>query len=112
MKILGISEPDSDAGAALIQDGEILYAANEERFSRKKLHQGFPYKTIEWLLAESGWSLDSIDVIAIANPPFWEDRHEYYKNLKGAEDNPHYYGILEEYKKLPGCDSCVLTRSA
>lgn len=66
MNILGISEIDNDAGAALLVDGKVAFAANEERFSRVKAHRGFPTRTIEWILKASGLSLKEIDRIAIA----------------------------------------------
>ena len=50
MKILGISEIDNDAGAALFVDSELVAAANEERFSRVKQHDGFPTRAVEWML--------------------------------------------------------------
>ena len=73
MKILGISEIDNDAGAALLVDGQIVRAANEERFSRIKRHPGFPYRTIDWILKEIGIGLDEIDKVAIAK---WDDARE------------------------------------
>ena len=52
MKILGISCFYHDSGIALIEDGEILFAAQEERFSRLKQDARFPYKAIENMLKE------------------------------------------------------------
>ncbi|MBN1792144.1 carbamoyltransferase [Candidatus Woesearchaeota archaeon] len=66
MRILGISETDNDSGAALLIDGKIAFAANEERFSRVKRHRGFPYETIKWILKSSRLSLDDIDQFVIA----------------------------------------------
>ena len=42
MKVLGISPLDKDATVTLVEDGEIIYAAGEERFTRVKLQDGFP----------------------------------------------------------------------
>jgi carbamoyltransferase len=66
MYTLGISEIDNDAGAVLLEDAQVVCAANEERFSRRKQHQGFPHRTVEWILKYSNLSLDEIDAIAVA----------------------------------------------
>ncbi len=69
MRILGISEFDNDAAAALLIDGKIIAAASEERFSRIKQHAGFPYKAIRWILEYAKLNLDDIDLIAIGKQP-------------------------------------------
>ena len=65
MYILGISEIDNDAGAVLLQDGEVVCAANEERFSRIKQHPGFPHRAVDWILKSSGLTIHQIDAIAV-----------------------------------------------
>ena len=57
MYILGISAYYHDSGATLIKDEEILSAAQEERFTRKKHDAGFPTNAIKFCLAEEGISL-------------------------------------------------------
>ena len=54
MYILGISCFYHDAAAALIEDGKLVAAAMEERFSRKKHDNGFPHKAIEFCLKQAG----------------------------------------------------------
>jgi len=67
--ILGISCFYHDSAAALISDGEIVGAVQEERFSRKKFDNSFPRHSIEWLLAENGLSVDDLhSVIFYDNP--------------------------------------------
>jgi carbamoyltransferase len=68
MNILGISAYYHDSAAALVRDGEIIAAAQEERFSRKKHDAGFPAGAIEYCLAEGGIS-DEIDAIAFYDKP-------------------------------------------
>jgi len=63
MNILGISPLDKDATASIVQDGRILYAAGEERFSRIKQHEGFPYKSIEKGLELTGLQANEIDEV-------------------------------------------------
>ena len=52
MRILGISCYYHDAAAALIQDGMLIAAAEEERFSRVKHDHGFPFKAIQFCLTK------------------------------------------------------------
>ena len=70
MIILGISAYYHDSAAALIRDGEIVAAAQEERFSRKKQDARFPLSAIEYCLQEAGISLEEIDYIAFYDKPF------------------------------------------
>ncbi|PCJ89257.1 MAG: carbamoyltransferase [Thiotrichaceae bacterium] len=66
MKILGISPLDKDATVSIVEDGKILYAAGEERFTRVKQQDGFPHKALENALAYTNTSLDEIDHVAYA----------------------------------------------
>ena len=50
MYILGISSFYHDSGAALIKNGKILSAVQEERFTRKKHDAGYPYNAVEFIL--------------------------------------------------------------
>ena len=61
--ILGVSNGWT-AGATLMKDGEIVAAANEERFNRVKLYWGFPHKSIEYVLSAAGLTLKDVDHIA------------------------------------------------
>jgi len=54
MKILGISAFYHDSAAALISDGEIVAAAQEERFTRKKHDSGFPRQAVDFCLRQAG----------------------------------------------------------
>ncbi|MCI5055015.1 MAG: carbamoyltransferase [Flavobacteriales bacterium] len=69
MKILGISAFYHDSAAAIFVDGEILAAAQEERFTRKKHDQSFPKNAIAYCLDQSGLSLDELDAIAFYDKP-------------------------------------------
>ncbi len=63
MKVLGICNANN-SGAALIKDGNVIAAANEERFTREKLTRDFPLKSIEFVLRQGRVSLDEIDYFA------------------------------------------------
>ena len=67
--ILGISAYYHDAAAALLCDGEIVAAAQEERFTRKKHDAGFPRHAIQYCLQESGLSIVDLDSIVFYDKP-------------------------------------------
>ena len=70
MRILGISAFYHDSAAALVVDGEIVAAAQEERFTRKKHDAGFPRLALEYCLAEAGIRIDQVDLVAFYDKPF------------------------------------------
>ncbi|MFM1802361.1 MAG: Decarbamoylnovobiocin carbamoyltransferase [Planctomycetota bacterium] len=67
--ILGLSAFYHDSAAALIVDGKIIAAAQEERFSRKKHDPGFPALAVEYCLKEAGIDLDQVDYVAFYDKP-------------------------------------------
>jgi len=69
MVILGINAYHGDAAASLVVDGELVAAAEEERFNRKKHSAGFPYQAIRYCLEEAGIKPEHIDHIAIGRDP-------------------------------------------
>jgi carbamoyltransferase len=70
MRILGLSAFYHDSAAALLDDGRIVAAAQEERFTRKKHDSGFPRHAVEYCLAEAGIALDQVDYFAFYDKPF------------------------------------------
>ena len=70
INILGISAFYHDSAAALIQDGEIVAAAQEERFSRIKHDERFPQNAIKYVLEEGNVKLDQIDYVVFFEKPF------------------------------------------
>ena len=68
--ILGISAFYHDSAAALIVDGKIIAAAQEERFSRKKHDPRYPFHAVEFVLKESKLKLNEIDYITFYEKPF------------------------------------------
>ena len=69
MRILGISAFYHDSAAALLVDGELTAAAQEERFTRKKHDPGFPVEAIRYCLSEGRLNLDDLDQIAFFEKP-------------------------------------------
>jgi carbamoyltransferase len=70
MRVLGISAFYHDSAAALIEDGQILSAAQEERFTRRKHDAQLPQLAIEFCLGQTGVSLSDVDYIAFYDKPF------------------------------------------
>jgi carbamoyltransferase len=68
--ILGISAFYHDSAAALIVDGEIVAAAQEERFTRKKHDSSYPRNAIHYVLSEADLSLGQVNFIAFYDKPF------------------------------------------
>lgn len=68
--ILGISAFYHDSAAALIHDGAIVCAAQEERFTRKKHDPGFPSNAVTFCLEQAGISIDDLDGVAFYDKPF------------------------------------------
>jgi len=69
MNILGISAFYHDSAAALVRDGKIVAAAQEERFTRKKHDAGFPFNAVKYCLAEGGVGPDELDAVAFYDKP-------------------------------------------
>lgn len=70
MYVLGISAYYHDSAAALLHDGQIVAAAQEERFTRKKHDAGFPKNALEYCLQEAGIALGDVDYVAFYDKPF------------------------------------------
>lgn len=70
MRILGLSAFYHDSAAALVGDGLILAAAQEERFTRKKHDSGFPSHAIDYCLREASITLDDVDYVVFYDKPF------------------------------------------
>ena len=70
IRILGLSAYYHDSAAALIQDGEILRAVQEERFTRKKHDDRFPINAIKYCLKSTGISSKEIDYVVFYDKPF------------------------------------------
>ena len=70
MRILGVSAFYHDSAAALIEDGTVIAAAQEERFTRKKHDERFPENAITYCLEEAGIGLGDVDFVAFYDKPF------------------------------------------
>ncbi len=70
MKIIGLSAYYHDSAACLVIDGQVIAAAQEERFTRKKHDEGFPRYSIEYCLSEASLQVADIDYFVFYDKPF------------------------------------------
>ncbi len=70
MRVLGVSAFYHDSAAALIEDGRIVAAAQEERFTRRKHDASFPHLAIGYCLKVGGVALDEVDHVVFYDKPF------------------------------------------
>lgn len=83
MVVLGLSALYHDAAASIVIDGEIVAAAQEERFTRIKHDWHMPVNAIQYCLREAGIDKDCIDIVAFYdNPLYTLDR--FVKNVAAA----------------------------
>src|SRR5437763_4518129 len=66
MFILGINAYHGDAAAAIVRDGELIAAAEEERFNRKKHCAGFPIEAVKYCLEAAGCSIEEVEHVGVS----------------------------------------------
>ena len=86
MYILGISALYHDAAAALIKDGRIVAAAQEERFTRVKMDKSIPRNAIMYCLQEAGIEAEELDAVIYYDDPALT-LHRFTENVKAAGDD-------------------------
>lgn len=95
MIILGLNAFHGDSAAALLRDGKIIAAAEEERFVRIKHWAGFPERAVRYCLAEGGVSLADVDVIAVNRNP---SAHRLRKVLFSLRRRPSYAFVRDRLR--------------
>lgn len=93
MHILGISCFFHDASAVLLRDGEIVAAAEEERFTRKKHDYNFPEQAIQFCLAQGGIRAQDVDYVAFFEKPFVKFERLLFSILQTF---PHSRRVFQE----------------
>ena len=83
MRVLGISPLDKDSTVSFLDDGKVLFAASEERFTRNKLQDGFPSQAFQAGLEYTGMRPEDIDVVAY---PFFDWKKETQLFTKNIQD--------------------------
>src|ERR1700733_441832 len=92
MIILGLNAFHADSSAALVRDGALVAAAEEERFRRIKHWAGFPSEAIAYCLREAGLQLDDVDHIAINQ----NNRANLARKICFLVTNPPEMGLVLE----------------
>src|SRR6266404_3352051 len=70
MRVLGISAFYHDSAAAIVEEGRVVAAAQEERFTRKKFDASFRHRAVEYCLEAARSSLRDVDIITFYDKPF------------------------------------------
>lgn len=96
MNILGISAFYHDSAAAIVQNGKIVAAAQEERFTRIKQDPSFPTNAVKFCLEQSGLAIDELDAVVFYDKPFlkFERLIETYYNFAPK-------GLLTFFSAIP-----------
>jgi carbamoyltransferase len=85
--VLGVNAFHADAAAALVRDGHVLAAAEEERFNRVKHSAGFPLEAVRYCLRQGGVDLRQVEAIAVGMKPIESVQDEVLQILSGR---PNY----------------------
>jgi carbamoyltransferase len=81
-----MSPLDKDSTVSLMEDGRMLYAAAEERFTRVKLQDGFPWRALEDALQTTGTAIDEIDSVAYPFLSWEEETRLFQRNLSNERE--------------------------
>ena len=93
MYILGISCYYHDSAAALLQDGVLVAASEEERFSRKKHDYGFPQQAIDFCLEQAGITAQDLDYVVFYEKPLLKFERILMNTLQTF---PQSWGVFRE----------------
>lgn len=102
MIILGINAYHGDSSAAIIKDGKLLAAIEEERIRRIKHWAGFPSEAIRWCLSYTGTDVRDVDCIAISRDPFARFHKKIIRVLSKRPDSSFLKERLINYGKIKG----------
>jgi predicted NodU family carbamoyl transferase len=117
MRILGVSAYYHDSAAALIEDGRVVAAAQEERFTRRKHDASFPENAVTYCLSEGGVAISGLDAVVFYEKPFLKFERllvthvDYSARLQTVhvETNPRFHALLSRFKSRTGCPVLINT---
>ncbi|MEM8885586.1 MAG: carbamoyltransferase C-terminal domain-containing protein [Planctomycetota bacterium] len=112
MKVIGISPLDKDATASVVEDGKILFAAGEERFSRQKQHAGFPYEALAKGLETTGTKPEEIEEVAYPFLTWKEEVDAIHDSLREDADVLHAPDCAAMRRLLDEADRKMPSRPA
>lgn len=100
MNILGINAYHGDSSAAIIIDGKLIAAIEEERIRRIKHWAGLPVESIRWCLAYSGIDIADIDYIAISRNPLARAHKKIFRFFAKRQNTSFLKGRLSNYARI------------
>ncbi len=101
MNILGINAYHGNASAAIICDGRLIAAVEEERFNRVKYAAGFPAQAIRYCLKEAGLTLSDIDHIAVPRNPYARLGTKLFYALRMPSFARERLKVLSKFTSIP-----------
>ena len=116
LNILGVSSGYHDSACALLQDGRLVAAAQEERFTRVKNDKSFPRNALRYCLREAGLSIADVDRIAYYEDPVWKLGRQIWmslvpglppEKLRGVYDHAARPPVEDQIRGLTGFDGPV-----
>lgn len=100
MNILGINAYHGDSSAAIIVDGQLIAAIEEERLRRIKHWAGLPSESIQWCLSYAGIDINEIDYIAISRNPLARLHKKLWRLLIKKQNSSFLRGRLHNYARI------------
>src|SRR4030088_2439376 len=101
MNILGINAYHGNASAALLSDGKLIAAVEEERFNRVKYAAGFPAAAIRYCLQEAGITLSDIDHVAVPRDPYARLATKLFYALRMPSFARERIKVLQKFTGIP-----------
>ena len=86
-RILGLSAFYHDSAAALVVDGNIVAAAQEERFTRIKHDPEFPKHAVDYCLKEAGLTPEQLDYVVFYDKPLLKFDHSFWRTWRSRQLN-------------------------
>ncbi len=112
MKVLGISPLDKDSTVTLVEDGVVLYAAAEERFTRVKLQDGFPWQALQHCLESTGTDAAAIDKVMYPFLAWDEETRLFSGKLEKERSFLEEQKLVETNRLIREAEGRVPSRSA
>jgi carbamoyltransferase len=112
MKVIGISPLDKDSTVTLVENGEITYAAAEERFTRVKLQDGFPWRAMADALETTGTQPAEIDAVIYPFLTWQEETRLFEQNLANEREFLDDADLFESNAQLKAARMKIPERTA
>ncbi len=107
MVVLGLNIYGHDTAAAIVKDGELIAAIEEERLSRKKHDRDFPYLAIEYCLKEASLTLNEIDCLAVSKDfdKLFKEKYLQYTLDNYPKANELFLGGIDNIKEITNVEN-------